>query len=243
MQAQLDRVRMCVMCNETGKLANNEGIRCCGCDMFFHQHCIDPRRTTPIDSVQTGKAVMWACPECADTLEEVIDAASGDENESGESGDGESDNEDAESDDDESGDGEAESNECEYCECNCAELVCKCVCECTASDLEADAAADADFIEEAAETVEKLRKGETVWNRSKCECDVCAEMNAATDEWPRIVAAVKNGERNVPPIVGMIVRATKKTEKNVLDPHLAELLFLAGKKTATSDQVSRRGHL
>lgn len=51
-----------------------------------------------------------------------------------------------------------------------------------------------DFIvndeEETKDSVEKLRNGERVWQRSECECALCTDMNKAAEEreWRRLAA-------------------------------------------------------
>lgn len=172
MRQLLSKVHTCVLCCKLGTLENNAGVRCHGCHAYFHQVCIDPLRTTPIETVFSGSPTLWACDDCADALAETLD-----DEDAGVNVDellDESDESDEDDDDDEEEDEEEDDyGDCD-CDCTCGAATSvrqqDCTCECVCEDDEDDY--DDDFVETEQETAEKLRRGETVWSKSECSCSV-----------------------------------------------------------------------
>jgi hypothetical protein len=251
MQELLRTVFKCVLCGNAGTLANNAGVRCHGCHLYMHQICIDPLRRSEIDTVVNGKATLWMCDDCADVLEgtldredegvNVDDVDDGDECEEGET-DIDDSGDSGDSDDCASG----ETTECTCCTCNDGtelrrQKSCDCLCTCDDDADEDDAEAD-DFIETPEETAAKLRRGETVWSRSTCPCQVCVEMNRAVDQWPQFkefVARTPAGN----PMTRAVIKAVSAADEAALAPGLDNILAMAGLPSMTPDEVSRRGRL
>ena len=99
---------------------------------------------------------------------------------------------------------------------------------------------DPDFVESTEETIEKMKRGEVVWSRSDCDCQVCIEMNRAEDEWPAVVELANRGEGGL--AFRAMVRAVESRE-GPMNEVLNDLMFQTGRAPATRAEISRRGRL
>lgn len=228
----LGRVYVCHICGLEGSQAQG-GIRCIGCDLFFHMPCIDPVRETPIPTALVGGAPhVWACDDCADIIEDLVEQEDAGVNveeyvrqilEETDSESSESyDTEDTESDDESDEDEDEEDDGC----------------------IE-ETPLDFDDFEDAEKTAEKLLRGEVVWSRNNCDCEVCREMNevAVPETWQALCDKAEELYEDSDNLLLRSFCESANQSQAHADTLLQEILFLAHKPACTMNDIFSVGSL
>lgn len=180
--AKLQAQHQCLICKQFGSIADG-GVKCHFCNVFFHLVCIDPLRSTPLASsynAENPTAVIWACEDCASDIDR--------------------------SDSDDSSYMDSDCSDDAMSVPHAAEVVddvldsldkhpCDCMCgDCSTGSDDSETRAEeeeilhGESVREIEQLTAKVQRGEKIWTKSECPCEVRVTAVQSTAYARRFVA-------------------------------------------------------